>query len=116
VPSDFSASMCSAPAASWTIPPPTAIVFTGRVAAELVSRTPSWPLSSLPQLQIEPLGAHGYLDRNRTVSRTAVAELAVMAMAPGERDAVRAQRQAELEPVARCGCTRPLDSVERHNH
>jgi hypothetical protein len=47
--------MCSAPAASWTIPLPAAIVFTGRVAAELVSTTPSWPLSSLPQLQTEPL-------------------------------------------------------------
>jgi hypothetical protein len=51
--------MCSAPAASWTIPLPAAIVLTGRVAGELVSTTPSWPLSSLPQLQTEPLGAHG---------------------------------------------------------
>jgi len=49
--------MCSAPAASGTIPLPAAIVFTGRVAAELVSTTPSWPLSSLPQLQTEPLNA-----------------------------------------------------------
>jgi hypothetical protein len=37
-------------------------------------------------------------------------------MAPGERDAVRAQRQAEFEPATRCGCTRPLDAVERPNH
>ena len=55
MPSDFSAGMCSGPAASWTIPLPAAIVFTGWVAAELVSTTPSWPLSSLPQLQTEPL-------------------------------------------------------------
>jgi hypothetical protein len=48
VPSDFSASMCSGPAANWTIPLPAAIVLTGRVAGELVSTTPSWPLSSLP--------------------------------------------------------------------
>ena len=60
MPSDFSASMCSAPAASWTIPLPAAIVLTGRVAAELVSTTPSWPLSSpsspallLPQVHTE---------------------------------------------------------------
>ena len=51
--------MCSAPAASWTIPLPAAIVLTGRVAGELVSTTPSWPLSSLPQLQTKPLGTHG---------------------------------------------------------
>jgi hypothetical protein len=39
-----------------------------------------------------------------------------MAMAPGERDAVRAQRQAEFEPATRCGCTRPLEPLESHIH
>jgi hypothetical protein len=39
-----------------------------------------------------------------------------MAMAPGERDAVRAQRQAEFEPATRCGCTRPLEREERPIH
>jgi hypothetical protein len=31
---------------------------------------------------------------------TTVAELTILAIAPGERDAVRAQRQAEFEPAA----------------